>query len=528
MSQTSQPNSASARAANVRDNEKDFVESIKSASESDQTDLLDIESSDAVLAKKMKLINNTIDEIGFTPYHLKLFFLNGMGYATDSQLLLIEGSVRTYVNYQFGYEFPISNEALVIGGIVGAVFWGFGADIIGRRVAFNCSLFLSALFCIITGAMNSMATYCLFVALCSFAFGGNLVLDTCCFLEYLPFRHQWLLTFFAFFWGIGQTIAVLLAWAFLSNYSCEGPDPEHCDSADNRGWRYTYYVNGALVLLLAIARVTVIRLKETPKFLVSNNRDQEAFETLRDIAAKYNRKFTLTLEQLQECGDITSNHGFQEDSSVKGLIKLVGNHLRILFENKKMGLSSTLLFFSWLLLGICYPIYYAFLPVYLATRGDNISAQTTYGVYRDNVISNVCSIGGPIIAGAMLYWIPVLGRKGVLAIGAFMTMAFFFGYTAITNHAGNVGLSSAAYVALYIYFGCLYAYSPEIMPSAARATGNACCIMITRFGQIFSPIIAYYSDTSSSAPIYVCAALIGVNGVLALFFPFEPSKNRPS
>lgn len=163
--------------------EKDPNESIKSVSSLSDVDLLDLESDDDALAKKLRLINNALDEIGFTPYHLKLFFLNGMGYATDSQLLTLESSVRTFINYQFGQTFPISNEALVIGGIVGACFWGYGADIIGRRLAFNCSLFLSGVFAIVTGAMNSLATYCLFVALCSFAFGGNLVLDTCVFLE---------------------------------------------------------------------------------------------------------------------------------------------------------------------------------------------------------------------------------------------------------------------------------------------------------------------------------------------------------
>src|ERR1700733_15251868 len=39
---------------------------------------------DPVLAKKMALVNNAIDEIGMTPFQWKLFFLNGFGYAVDS------------------------------------------------------------------------------------------------------------------------------------------------------------------------------------------------------------------------------------------------------------------------------------------------------------------------------------------------------------------------------------------------------------------------------------------------------------
>lgn len=42
-------------------------------------DLLNLESVDPVLNEKMFLVNNAIDEIGFTPYHMKLFILNGFG-----------------------------------------------------------------------------------------------------------------------------------------------------------------------------------------------------------------------------------------------------------------------------------------------------------------------------------------------------------------------------------------------------------------------------------------------------------------
>lgn len=42
-------------------------------------DILSQEHVDPVLNAKMHLVNNAIDEIGFTPYHWKLFFLNGFG-----------------------------------------------------------------------------------------------------------------------------------------------------------------------------------------------------------------------------------------------------------------------------------------------------------------------------------------------------------------------------------------------------------------------------------------------------------------
>lgn len=493
-------------------------------SSSGSLDLVSLEGNDVVMGKKMRLINNTLDEIGFTPYHVKLFFLSGMGYATDSQLSYIESSVRTYVNYQFGYSFAVSNEALTAGLLVGCIFWGFGADLIGRKTAFNMSLLLLAIFTILTGVMNNMASYSIFAFLSGFACGGNLVLDTCVFLEYLPHKDQWLLTFFALFWGIGQTIAVLLAWAFLPENSCSGR--EDCPSHKNRGWRYVYYVNGAIVLVMSILRVSVIRLKETPKFLVSNNREVEAVEHLQLIAKKYNRSCSLTVEALAACGEISSNADFRQHKSVKGTYQLVKGHLGILFSTRKNTRSMLLLVASWFFLGIAYPLYSSFLPQYLATRGAHISASTTAGVYRDNIISNVACIGGPIIAGGILFFFPVIGRRGVLAIGGLSTMALLFGYTQIKNRAQNIALSSTSFAALYIYYSCLYAYSPEVMPSSARGTGNALCFACTRTAALLTPVIAWYADQATAIPIWVCGAAVGVIGLMALFFPYEPSKHR--
>ena len=49
-----------------------------------QKEVFDATKIDPVLAKKMALINEAIEEIGMTPFQWKLFFLNGFGYAVDS------------------------------------------------------------------------------------------------------------------------------------------------------------------------------------------------------------------------------------------------------------------------------------------------------------------------------------------------------------------------------------------------------------------------------------------------------------
>lgn len=47
-------------------------------------EVFDITRIDPVLAKKMALINEAIEQIGMTPFQWKLFFLNGFSYTVDS------------------------------------------------------------------------------------------------------------------------------------------------------------------------------------------------------------------------------------------------------------------------------------------------------------------------------------------------------------------------------------------------------------------------------------------------------------
>ncbi len=115
-----------------------------------------------------------------------------------------------------------------------------------------------------------------------------------------------------------------------------------------------------------------------------------------------------------------------------------------------------------------------------------------------------------------------------MVIGALVTMAFFFAYTVVRNQAQNVGFSCAIAFALNIYYGTLYAYTPEVLPSAHRATGNGIAVACNRIMGILSAVIATVANTSTSVPIFVCAALYIAMAAIAIAFPFEPFGKRSS
>lgn len=138
-------------------------------------------------------------------------------YAVDSLILLLQSVIAAPAYLEFGkrgYEKGLT-IAVFTGMLVGALFWGLGADIVGRRYAFNISLLICSLSVVIAGAMPTWGSLGFCIALVGFGGGGNLVLDTAVFLEYLPGNKQWVLTTMAAWWGLGQAIAGCIAWGFL-------------------------------------------------------------------------------------------------------------------------------------------------------------------------------------------------------------------------------------------------------------------------------------------------------------------------
>lgn len=256
-------------------------------------------------------------------------------------------------------------------------------------------------------------------------------------------------------WAVGYTITGLLAWAFLGNYSCAS-DATICTRADNMGWRYLHFTCGALVTVMAVARVLLIRMQQTPKWLISQNRDAEVYSILKGIADKYKRPFSLTLNDLEELGQVRNT-----EKSVWSSTR-VKNHFSELFLNRKLAWSTVMLSINWFFIGIVSPLYTVFLPYYLESRGRDTTGDTsTFATWRNYAINQTCGLIGPIIAGVLveLKW---FGRRGTLALGAAITTALQFGYTQIKTPLQNVAVSCAITAAGNIYYGTLYAYTPEV------------------------------------------------------------------
>lgn len=80
------------------------------------------------------------------------------------------------------------------------------ADIIGRRWAFNATLFLVGIFMICAGASNNIYTYGGMFGVIGFASGGNVPVSSVVYLEFVPASGHYLLTILSAWWAVGAVV----------------------------------------------------------------------------------------------------------------------------------------------------------------------------------------------------------------------------------------------------------------------------------------------------------------------------------
>jgi MFS family permease len=194
---------------------------------------------------------------------------------------------------------PLLSLAQNIGLLAGAMFWGFGCDIFGRRWAFNLTLGVTSVFGLIAAGSPNFAAIGVFAALWSFGVGGNLPVDSAIFLEFLPGSHQYLLTILSIDWALAQVVATLIAWPLIGNMSCQEKDP-NCTKAKNMGWRYFMITMGCIAMLMFFIRFVLFTVYESPKYLMGKGRDEEAVKIVHEVARRNgktsNRKFEVRLK----------------------------------------------------------------------------------------------------------------------------------------------------------------------------------------------------------------------------------------
>ncbi|KAI0776704.1 MFS general substrate transporter [Trametes elegans] len=491
------------------------------------TDLFEDGTVDPVYQAKARVLNAAIQEIGMGKYQWCLFATAGFGWFSDSVWPLLGGLILSPAVNEFHFNGPFLSLALNIGLFVGAVFWGLGCDVWGRRWSFNATLFLAGAFGLAAGGAPDFLALAALLAVLGVGVGGNLPVDSAVFLDFVPGSHQYLLTILSIWWSVGQLVASLIAWPLIANFSCP-QGATTCARADNMGWRYLVFTLGGMTLLLWAVRFFVFPLHESPRFLVGRGRDAEAVDVLRRIAQFNGRETTLEARDLEAAAAaVGGGSGSEGGGEGKGKLVLSRSsvftidHVKGLFETPKLAWSTSLLIFLWGIIGLASTLYNSFLPFLLASRGARFGDSSYYTTYRNQVILGVIGVPAAFLAGWAVEQ-PYIGRRGTLALSAGLTGVFLFASTTARSSDALLGWNCGYVFNSNIMYGVLYALSPEVFPAKDRGTGNGLTATATRVFGIIAPVIALYANLETAVPVYVSGALIIGAGLAALLLPYEP------
>ncbi|CAK1354176.1 putative MFS-type transporter [Cercospora beticola] len=464
---------------------------------------------------KAKVINQAIEDIGMGAYQWQLFTLCGCGWFADNLWLQGVAIALPSLSKEFGIAEGMvryTTLSLFLGLCIGASFWGIISDIVGRRLAFNCTLFLAGAFGLAAGGAPSWLGACALFACVGLGVGGNLPVDGALFLEFLPGSSSNLLTMLSIFWPLGQLVSSLLGWVFIVNFS------------EKWGWRYFILTCGAITMLMFICRFLFFHLFESPKFLLSRGRQAEAVAVVRGIAKFNGKKTWMSEDILNEIGghpdEVPDAKLSNKEIVARKLKSFSGGHIKPLFRGRKLAISTVMIWFIWATIGMGYPLFNSFLPQYLAARGN--SGQTSqHDTYRDYAITSIVGVPGSILA-CWLVGVPYIGRKFTMAGATVISGIFLVLFTQATSSGYQLAMTSLEAFFQNIMYGVLYAYTPEVFPAPNRGTGSGIASFLNRVAGLCAPIVAVNAGHADpSAPIYASAGLFFAAFLAMCFLPYE-------
>ncbi|KAI1439267.1 sugar transporter [Xylaria sp. CBS 124048] len=488
---------------------------------------------------KSKIINKAVQDIGMGRYNWQLFILCGFGWFADN--LWMHGVSLTLPS--LSEEFNITEKhvryttsSLYVGLSVGSALWGLGADIMGRRIAFNLTLLITSIFGTLAAFAPTWPVVCFLFALMGTGVGGNLPVDGALFLEFLPDASSSLLTLLSVWWPVGQLVSSLFAWYFITKWPVD------------QGWRLFIATIGLVTFAMFLVRFGLFHLFESPKYLLSQGRQAEAVAVVHGIAYRNNKKTWLTEDILDAVVDTeetqrTTRARVSASSVLKqnlGSFSLA--HIQPLFQTRKLGLATALIWFCWASIGMGYPLFNAFLPQYLSHGGSGSEASARHSnnpppspppsslsttettTYRNYAIISIAGVPGSLLAAYLVgHKSPFLGRKGTLAISTFVSAVFLYLFVALgTTPAAQLFFTSVEAFCQNIMYGVLYAFTPEIFPAPVRGAATGVASFLNRFTGLLAPLLAAnIPGDGTTAPIYLSAALILASFVGMVLMPIE-------
>lgn len=423
-------------------------------------------------------IETALDTAGTGPFQRRLLGIFGLVWAADAMQVLAVGFTAPSIAASFGLSVPEALQTgtlFFFGMMIGAALFGRIADRIGRRRVLLVTVACDGVFGLASVFAPNFGLLLAARFLTGAAVGGTLPVDYAMMAEFLPSdrRGRWLVMLEAF-WAVGTVVVALAAWAAASTGLADA-------------WRYIFFVTAVPALVGFWLRLMV---PESPLYLLRKGRTDQA-RAVVDRMLVANGKAPL---------DAPLTAGPAPEA-----VRLLSPALK----------RRTLLMLAvWFLVSLSYYGIFTWMPARLA--GEGFGFVRGYGFL---VIVALAQLPGYALAA---WGVERIGRKPTL-IGFLILSA---AGCALFVVAGEATLVATAILlmsfALLGTWGALYAYTPELYPTAARASGMGAAGAMARLGGLLAPsLLSLLIARSFGAAVALFAVLLLAAAVAAALIDAE-------
>jgi len=400
--------------------------------------------------------------------HFRLLIIHGFGWLFDAMDVIMLSFILAALAQQWklaSSQIGLIASAGLFGMFVGAALSGIVADYWGRKAVFQVTLLIfsiSTLLCAFASDIKTLMILRFFVGV---GLGGEFPVVSSLMSEFIPSKYRGrMVTLLESFWAYGALVAAVISFLVIPTY----------------GWRIAFVIGGLPALYVWVIRR---RLPESPRWLESKGRTVEAEHVMKALESEVEKSTRMALPPIE-----TSE------------VPVVPPKSRFTFSElwtRPYRVRTVMLWTLWF--GIVFGYYgiFVWLPTLFVRAGYTLVNSFLYVV-----IITLAQIPGYFSAA---YLIERIGRKSTLTAYLILSALAAFLYGQATSTTGLLVWASVMSFFFLGAWGVVYAYTAELYPTRARATGAGSASAVGRIGGILAPTV-----------VGILLPSIGSSGVLAL------------
>ncbi len=459
-------------------------------------------SSKTTTTPVTSLVPARMDRLPWTRFHWTVVVGLGISWILDGleiQLVSVAGFQGTF--HMSSGAVGLTGTIYLIGQVVGALFFGRLTDRLGRKRLFILTLAIYLIGSGLAGLAPAVWFLWLFRFVAGMGIGGEYTAINSAIDELIPSRYRGRVDI-----AVNGTYWAGAALGAFANLYLTDP----AVISQNWGWRIAFFIGPVLGLFIIFLRRTI---PESPRWLLTHGRADEANKTVDDIEAKVIAD-GYTLEPVPESKAISV-------VEVPPLPLSQLAHVFIKVYPKRTILGFTMMVTQSFLYNAIFFTYALVLENFYGIAKD----QTSY-YFFPFALGN---LAGPLILGPLF---DTVGRRRMI-FGTYGAAGVVLAISAFLFHAGSLTATTQVVFWCVSFFfasagaSAAYLTVSEIFPLELRGQAISYFFAIGQGAGALAPTIygLMIGDGSSRGPLtvgyYLGAGLMMIGGIVALIFGID-------